>query len=339
MRELLYLHVGAGKTGTSSIQRFLYHNRQVLQEQGLYISDIGMKINKNAIVHHELAHHTISSDNIWEKWTGINNNNQKITLVSSEDFHSKMYGSEGKMYFKKIKNTLTKKKIKIIFYIRRHSQWLQSAYSQWVKSGNLLSETYSEFSKKYPKNTAQQVIDFARIFDNVNMLVRPFEKESLVQGDLFKDFVSCLSLPWSNNYKIPAKNPNPRLSIDALELKRRINRFGTSIISNEEINKLLFEYSQLKPQNYFFTHEIASVNEQLVIEKECGPLYEKIAKDILKYSDGVLFKNDLVGQLKQRQKEKDTNDLVSTEGNNLDDVLIFLIVRLLHEIEKIKRKS
>ena len=48
----VFIHIGLGKTGTSSIQKLLIENCELLSTQGILVPKTGMKYGK---AHHDLA--------------------------------------------------------------------------------------------------------------------------------------------------------------------------------------------------------------------------------------------------------------------------------------------
>ncbi|MEN6306515.1 MAG: hypothetical protein ABFD91_02065, partial [Anaerohalosphaeraceae bacterium] len=48
----LYLHIGAGKTGTSALQQFFFQNRHILQSHHITYPEIGI---------HNFAHHCLAT--------------------------------------------------------------------------------------------------------------------------------------------------------------------------------------------------------------------------------------------------------------------------------------
>ena len=48
----IFIHVGAGKTGTSAIQEFLKLNEKKLSQKGLYMPEIGRDDSNKFIFHH-----------------------------------------------------------------------------------------------------------------------------------------------------------------------------------------------------------------------------------------------------------------------------------------------
>lgn len=320
----IYIHVGAGKTGTTAIQNFMFLNRQELANQGLHIPSQGSNSMGESITHHALADfgRYKSPEGAISLWHSIGELDFNCMLVSSEIFHSRISDKDGPEFFKFIKSALAKMEVKIVFYIRRQSQWFQSAYSQWVQV-NLQHKTIQQLAKSYHKTLPDQVLAFGKIFGIDNVIVRPFEKTQFVNGNLIDDFLSSLNLEPSDHFKIPKGNPNPRLTGDALEVMRLINQFAQSEEEKRPIVKLLMNYSKVSnsrdSQAVYHRHNIMPASLALEIEEEMEPLYREIAVKYLGRSDGQLF----------IEEASDVASVSDESEPNRQEILIYILYQLL----------
>lgn len=295
MREL-FIHVGAGKTGTTAIQEFLKLNEDKIEGQGISIPKSGRNKSKRFIYHHNLAggvNRIIDEQDVLELWKNLSNMEGGKLLVTSELFHSLIVKGATRKLFYDIKRILNDFHIKVIFYIRRDDQWLQSAYEQWVKSGSKRDgETISEFIKRPMMHLGDQILEFANIFGKNNVIVRPFEKSQFVKGNIFDDFAHILGLRLDDSFSYPAKNPNPRLSVDALEFKRIFNTVCKDREESQSIISYLELYSHITDANstsVFRKAGLLSEEERRFINKKNDPVYRMIAQEFLGRKDGVLF--------------------------------------------------
>lgn len=338
----LYIHVGAGKTGSTAIQEFLFLNEKRLDKEGISVSDIGKEYFGSAIFHHTLAGQIGFDINTKKElislWNKILRTEKEITLITSEIFHSLVNHKNGIEYFLWIKRLFSKFKVNIIYYIRREDEWLQSAYIEWVKLGNVSNgERISDIVKKKRVSLPEQVLVFAKIFGKDSIIVRPFEKEQLYGGNIFSDFLNIFGVELSDDYVLPEKNSNPSITSDALEFKRLYNTVCENRQEAKMLMKPLLSYSELVDSNstkIFTKKNLLSKEERDYILEPLLPLYSKIAKEFLNRDDGILF------------YDLDTNCVsVNTVEEDNTKVIAYLLkelylenIQMKREIELLKKK-
>ncbi len=307
MTKELFIHVGAGKTGTTALQEFLRINRSKLQEKGLVLPDIGLVKTENAIGHHKLSGvGSHANPNVLSMWQAISKANEKKLLLTSETFHNRISQQDGVGFFTEIYNIFSGWEIRIIFYLRRQSQWQQSAYAQWVK-GNMESLTIEEHTKRYKRNLADQVFCFSDVFGQQNIIVRPYEKQQFNGGNIFSDFFQIMGLSIDDSYDFPRRNPNPRLTVEALNFKRVVNSFCNDVSEARLCLNDLLSYSDHEnahsSTNIYHRHNLMSQKLQEKIEFENQGKYEIIAREFLGREDGNLFLDAPEFKSESRDKE------------------------------------
>lgn len=296
MKKEIFIHVGAGKTGTSAIQEFLFINEEKLNKQGIHIPFIGRDESNKFIFHHRLAggkENNLDFDKTILLWKQLALENKKKILITSEIFHSRIVDKKNLNFFKTIKKIFDSYNLYIIFYIRREDQWLESAYKEWIKNGLIRDGTsLDEFILKQRVTLAEQVFLFADIFGQENIIVRPYEKKQFVGGNIFTDFFDILNIKLDEEYFYPKSNSNPRLSNDALEFKRIFN----SVCSSKEESLLILPFLMRYSQNFdeknsmlFKKETLLSTEIRKKIELKNENIYKKIATTFLHKEDGTLF--------------------------------------------------
>lgn len=210
------LHVGVEKTGTTSIQKFLYLNRDLLLEKGiLFPTSIGIPNNrlltlacyKGLKSEPYLGVNGINSEGdlaVFQQktWEALKNEmashgNLKKVVISSEHIHSRLKDDEELEKLKSGLKAIGVDDITVIIYLRNPSQLANSMYSTAIKSGNNLNgvppPTRGNFNRNCNhKATLQQ---FSRVFQKENLRVRLFRKDKFLNGSLIEDFISVSGLP------------------------------------------------------------------------------------------------------------------------------------------------
>ncbi|EKD4541660.1 coiled-coil domain-containing protein [Campylobacter coli] len=248
-----YVHIGTEKTGTTSIQEFLYINKSIIQKQNYFFAQsigiknhwdlafLGYSLNKkdSYILNNSLWNFQAIKQhkkNIFSKIKDEVKFNHKI-IFSSELLQSRLTRKREivKLYtfFKKIGFT----NIKVICYIRDANEMLRSLLSEAIKWEEIdsfeLKEEKEEYKLGYKKNLfhfhhicnhKQTLQWWGEIFGKENLIVRLFDNNEFYQGDLLKDFIHSIGLEWDDEFIIPPKQ-NESLDLLGIDLLRRINKF------------------------------------------------------------------------------------------------------------------
>lgn len=336
MPKTLYVHVGAGKTGTSALQSFFLLNKKALRDVGVGFPVQGQTKINGGLSHHYLSDHGAArNSNALQDWRDLGSEDIETSIVSSENLHNKISAPDGAAFFTTIRDTLDCD-IRIVFYIRRQSQWLQSAYAQFVKS-DIETRSFPEFVTRYTRNLPDQVLRFAEIFGPKAIILRPFEKAQFHGGEICHDFCHALGIDWNPAFRLPEGNANPRLAPDALELKRRLNMLVDNPQTLKPLLQALLDYSNQTDSTgsagTFHTHTMLDPAEQLRIERENAPKYRIIAETLLGRSDGQLFYDGLEAKLSATLQETKDRGPIDT-GN----VAAVLLLENSRRIERLKAK-
>ncbi|EMU2961131.1 hypothetical protein WM927_001826 [Campylobacter coli] len=248
-----YVHIGTEKTGTTSIQEFLYINKSIIQKQNYFFAQsigiknhwdlafLGYSLNKkdSYILNNSLWNFQAIKQhkkNIFSKIKDEVKFNHKI-IFSSELLQSRLTRKREivKLYtfLKKIGFT----NIKVICYIRDANEMLRSLLSEAIKWEEIdsfeLKEEKEEYKLGYKKNLfhfhhicnhKQTLQWWGEVFGKENLIVRLFDKNEFYQGDLLKDFIHSIGLEWDDEFIIPPKQ-NESLDLLGIDLLRRINKF------------------------------------------------------------------------------------------------------------------
>lgn len=211
MRKLK-LHIGASKTGSSAIQAFMRINRDYFDKQGFCIPDRLLELSDKITGEHVFALESLI------------NNPDKSLLKGAFDYLDRS--------LKKSKNLLISAEnlsnmgrhqnfdgvldafdTEVILYIRRQDDLLASAWQQWH------SKIESDFNAWLIKGMRQYghwdriIQNWESVVGAGNVKVRVFERSSMVEGDLLRDFLDCLGLdPKTDDTQFDVGTVNPSYS-------------------------------------------------------------------------------------------------------------------------------
>lgn len=200
----LIIHVGAGKTGTSSIQSFLAENEITLRRKGIQIFGGALEnapIKKYSWQKKGAAEQLLPNSS---KIKALRSNEvlqvlmESIPLLTKQGIHTAIWSYEAflkrgqaflETFAELAKNQVN---IEIIAYIRRHDAWAKSAYIQW----GIKHKTYTGPLKNFDQWVADgQRLEFGNALeawnkDFLKLIVRNFDATE----DVVQDFVDTLDL-------------------------------------------------------------------------------------------------------------------------------------------------
>ena len=162
MKKILYIHIGTGKTGTSSIQNFLSEN----QKNGRLSKHFNTRycfsgrpnINnillcKNYQRGNEKTQELIDA-NIRELRKEIYQSSEQLFIISSEYFP----GNTQDEIHELVNIVSDICQVKIIVYLRRQDDFLWSWYAQVVKTNHIFLDIYKLKDRLY--KSKEQVLNY-----------------------------------------------------------------------------------------------------------------------------------------------------------------------------------
>jgi hypothetical protein len=304
MKKTIFIHIGAHKTGTSALQLFLSRNREILKENGCLYPG-------NTIAHHnivqEFRQHPLEdilsarSNATARCFQEIGESTAQKIILSSENFENLDHQIDTLKGF-----LLPSFEVKIIMYLRRQDEKIESMYNASVKNPVVRSDKpFSEFLAVFLdhehgrfQDVSQHRYNFGAIdyypilalwqeaFGRENILVRCYEKEQLPQG-IFLDFLTTVGLGPDDRYWIPKMRINESLRWNLIEVIRSCN---AHFRGDREFHQFLIHH--LTRINSGYTggkQRLLSPQQRREIIAMSEESNAKIAREYLNRSDGRLF--------------------------------------------------
>lgn len=227
---MILLHIGRHKTGTTSIQKFLFKNRHTLKKDNI----IYFNTDKNLIAHHHIPRkfkeYLPNPFATWKYARKINReilketepNLDSIFIISSEAFQN----VDPRIVKKLFENS--NHDIKVLCYFRDPVSYYLSSYKQLVHA-ELVDISFSEYVQKHPKLSEYETFinKWKSNFDN--MVIKQFERKKMFKNDLIQDFFSVLDVELKE-INLVQEDVNPSLNGFGTLLKLLINNL---VISKE----------------------------------------------------------------------------------------------------------
>jgi hypothetical protein len=221
MTQTLVMHIGAGKTGTSSIQETYRLNQDKLRELGIWYC--GLMLEFAPVVRYP-----------WQRAAGNGEflalsdaqRNEQLGAILDESLgaaasagcHTLVWSNE--FFFglsRLLLPVLTRLKehtnVRVVAYVRRHDKWIRSAYLQWgikhkAYPGRLLP--FQEWRKTRNFGFAGAIVPWL-VVDSDWLLIRNFD----AKPDVVEDFNSIVGVP-PNTLKQVRVNDSPSNTAMAL---------------------------------------------------------------------------------------------------------------------------
>lgn len=283
--KTVYLHIGFGKTGTSSVQLFSFNNREKLIELGLLYPTTGL----SPYAHHDLApYQTIEMPGeigalykiLVEE---IARSHVNRVLISSENFCFLE-----KSHVVKIKEFLSVYHVKIIFYVRNQVKLIESTFLQWQREGwqyeNSIERFYNEHKASF--DFSLRIQPWIEEFGIDSIIVRVYDSRT-IGGDTCLDVMKILGVELGREIENSNTRENPSLIPELSTLISIIDKSEMTRDARKEIvNELLTLSGALKSSS---THKL--IGEEL--RKEIDEYYEisnrAFSLQLLKQEEAAVF--------------------------------------------------
>ena len=297
----LYLHIGTHKTGSSSLQKFLFENVEWLLTKGYYYPVEGryflpMERSQSLLAHslrgerpnYIRAEVEYSKRQcVAELIADIESSSAPAVIISSEHFCP--CDRVTLIELQQILEPLFDQ-IKIVVYLRRQDQRLESGYNQRVKTGACV-DSFNKIATRILHDNKPHMIDYysmlesyADIFGKPNIIVRPFEKEQLAGGSVIDDFLAILDVQ-SDSSVVRSTELNRSISTEMLVLIRTL----VTGLPEPQRKKLSMLLRRLPLQTDNKRYTLCSPQMRSRILASSADSNSKVAREYLGRMDGQLY--------------------------------------------------
>ncbi len=238
------------KTGSTFLQKLCFENREKLVSQGVLYPDVSLR----GWGHHDLAFLVRGGYPDWatpqprplaELVADLAKEvrrHEGDVLISSENFF--LFPSPAAVRgMLQESGTLEGRSVSIVAYLRRQDAAHESWYNQTIKAQGAIHD-FDACVEQYRQlwDYRRQLDAWSREFGPKALIVRPYEREQLLNNSLADDFLQILGVD-STGWTVPTEHVNTGLNNDALEFQRIINTLPLTVQQKRRFHRDLIELS------------------------------------------------------------------------------------------------
>ncbi len=241
------IHVGPHKTGTKYLQKGLYRLRGLLFQYGVaYPTQWSDKYNKS---HSHLLQRLRDHDpHLQAEFAALNASAYQTMILSSEDMVD--LPNDALVY---LKDLLDGQSVMLVFYCRRWSELIPSAWQEVVKQGS--SQCLPEFLAGHLINpVGSSIVNYdhalgrlSHIFGSDALQLVSYNNLAERDADLLKHFLETF-VNWSAPESAAPERENTSLNILDVELIRVLNAMEIARRGISSYNTVCARYLEMKPK-------------------------------------------------------------------------------------------
>lgn len=252
------IHIGAPKTGSTAIQRFLQENRDRLSALGILYPDVSLR----GYGHHDLAFLLGGGYPAWatpqdrplatlaeELRKAVKGGGAQTVLLSSENFY--LYPAPSALRgLLQSAGLSADDRISIVCYLRRQDEAHLSWYNQTVKAQGNHSDFATSMKRDHALwDYAERLKPWQAEFGKAAIQLRDYGATS--SDDVRTDFLAAVGLSPAS-FDLPPIRPNGRINRDILDFQRLVNRLPLKIAQKRRFHKQLIALTEATAQSGLF---------------------------------------------------------------------------------------
>lgn len=300
MLRRLILHLGMGKTGSTTLQWFLRANRERLAAEG-FATFVPVDLQPDP--QRDLSSTSRFRGAVAEVTRQIEQSGATQVLWSMEGFGTRQFTADPAR-LAALRAALPADDVRLVMYVRRQDVFAASAYLQWCVVHKSHAGRVKPFDEIFPAvmnepgattveqtnlNYHEVLRPWVEAFGLPALRVRPFEKAQFVEGALLTDFVSAADLPRLDyEWNIPNRNVTfnaaltDMLGMYASTFEGKVKPNAMDGFFNSFANDDYFS------QPFFPKFELPPARRREILEA-CAPFNARVAREYLGREDGLLF--------------------------------------------------
>lgn len=266
----IILHIGAGKTGTTSIQSVLEKNTETLQEVG--VKYLGLMLencykkkykwqNKHQDFHETMMHNDAINDQLLELLL------ETSEFAKKEDIHTLIWSNESILNRPNhVMHIMGKLKtigfeIQIIMYVRDYARWQKSAYLQW----GLKHKTYKGKLKNFHDWSKTVKPDFYNKLEQILKYGFPVTIRNMENtNDVVSDFLKACNIKIKYKDIVRSIKGNVALSNEELFLRAIFNSKFNEVVHPQKFDGIILKHTDILSSPKKYLQNILPTNNDLI---------------------------------------------------------------------------
>lgn len=312
----VYLCIGTQKTGTTFLQRFMAMNKEALAKQGYCyprMHSLGFGTIYNNRNGHFLAYLSFNEERMRDreeerkKWE----EGYRLLAKAAEGYPNIVISDEIIWYqcrkyrgfWQEVVNEFKKIncEVKVVVYLRRQDQVLQSLWNQRVKRTPCITQPFDVWlqgngHKWFPLDYYGHLMKIAKVVGKENVLVRVFEKGQFEGADnsLLSDYMQTIGLQMTDDFIIDKQEVNFALSGNFIKMKQIMNGMPEYLEMDNFMWEELVSASVCQAsQNKYEKASMLSYEEWQSFMQQFEEGNRRVAQEFLGREDGVLFREPI----------------------------------------------
>lgn len=242
------LHIGMPKTGSRSLQLAFFENREILRRLGVVYSAAGISIDKGPKAKHRklmnvlagLDPREIGMPENWAESFREETESAEICVFSDQHFYR---FPNPEMLLPRFPRERTR----VVIYLREPVSHVASRYAHCIKNIHNQTMNLLEFARFICWSNADILDRWIGTFGQENLVIRRFDRRSLLEEDIVKDFAHLVRPGLEKVFSNRKYFANASLSGNLLFVKRVLNHFIEER-HNLSIYRELEELAELDPK-------------------------------------------------------------------------------------------
>lgn len=242
MQRVLYLHIGTEKTGSTALQTVSGKNRNALMQHGILFPKTPgernhikltvcaaadgpntLNLRKLAGLAQQDAYKQFKAQFADELKAEVESSQCARVYLSNEHLSSRLINARQVGRVADLVRPLADI-VKVVVYLRPQPELFLSSYSTAIKAGRTKALEPPKETQDRRYNYERKLSLWADAFGEQNVVVRIYDRNTLVGGDSVKDFFSIMDYEPGSDIEIPTAL-NPRLDHFALQFLLEFNKY------------------------------------------------------------------------------------------------------------------
>jgi hypothetical protein len=251
--QVLIIHIGYHKTGSTAIQSFLENNRAMLEESGVVIPtrlsrwlghpEVAWSLDRKNYPWQDQHYDVMDIERHYQPWLDISLSPEKKVILSSEEFCRLEFDFSA---IARLRNLVDHYKPVIIGYVRDPVDFLLSRYRHEVQMGSE-TRTLGDFLSNFDNLQSAAFHVRTRVWEQAfpeSCIFRDFGGEYRGEGSIIRSFLKLIEYNGSVD-DLASEDPEKKLNPIFIDAVRALVRSSLDDVRKGEVFDQIFHLGEL----------------------------------------------------------------------------------------------